>query len=195
MTGAPAQGSGPAELGPGRIVLVVGPSGAGKDTLLAYAADTLGDRSSIVFPRRLVTRASDPGREDHDSITMTEFKRMRAEANHALCWEAHGHGYIIPRSVTDEVVAGRTVVFNASRSVIADAVEKFATVRVAFVQASDEVLARRLAARGSESHGDIEKRLKRARFSVSGADDIVTITNDGSIEQAGRALVNAILGD
>ncbi|MEZ5809828.1 MAG: phosphonate metabolism protein/1,5-bisphosphokinase (PRPP-forming) PhnN [Rhizobiaceae bacterium] len=191
MTGTPA----PARSGPGRIVLVVGPSGAGKDTLLAYAADALGDRSDIVFPRRLVTRASDPGREDHDSISMDEFERMRAGADHALCWEAHGHGYIIPRSVADDVAAGRTVVFNASRSVIADAVERFATVRVAIIKASDKVLAKRLAARGSESREDIRRRLKRAGFSVVGAGDMVTIVNDGSVERAGDELVKAILDD
>jgi len=42
-------------IGPGRLVVVAGPSGAGKDTLLRFARNHLGGDPNIVFPHRVVT--------------------------------------------------------------------------------------------------------------------------------------------
>lgn len=47
-------------IGPGRLVLVVGPSGAGKDTVLTLARDAC--RGTVLFPRRVVTRPASPPR-------------------------------------------------------------------------------------------------------------------------------------
>ena len=54
-----------AKIGPGRLVLVVGPSGAGKDTLIAGARVKCLNNPTIVFPRRVVTRAASVA-EDND---------------------------------------------------------------------------------------------------------------------------------
>jgi ribose 1,5-bisphosphokinase len=41
---------------PGRLVLVIGPSGAGKDTLIGLAQAACADGNDVVFPQRVVTR-------------------------------------------------------------------------------------------------------------------------------------------
>jgi ribose 1,5-bisphosphokinase len=66
-------------------VLVVGPSGAGKDTVLAYARQHLAGYEHVVFPRRVITRPPGPG-EDYESVTEAEFATRRF----ALSWAAHG---------------------------------------------------------------------------------------------------------
>ena len=62
----------PKGLGPGRLFLIVGPSGAGKDTLLRHAAAALGRNPDIVFVRRIVTRPPSAA-EDHHSVSPDEF--------------------------------------------------------------------------------------------------------------------------
>ena len=52
----------------GALVAVVGPSGAGKDTLIAHAKAALGDEPQVDFVRRCVTRPSDGQTEDHDTL-------------------------------------------------------------------------------------------------------------------------------
>ena len=107
-----------ARIGPGRLVLVVGPSGAGKDTLLNLARCACAGNSRIVFPRRLVTRAASAF-EDNLQVDDEAFERLLAEGALAVHWGAHGHRYALPRSVEDEVRVGHTVVANVSRTVIA----------------------------------------------------------------------------
>ena len=77
-------------LSPGRLVLVVGPSGAGKDSLLREAARILAADRHIVFPRRVITRPSHDATEAHDSLSVADFLEAQAEGRFALSWEAHG---------------------------------------------------------------------------------------------------------
>ena len=184
-------GTGPARgIGPGRLVLVVGPSGAGKDTLIDAAREALGGDPRIVFARSVVTRPPSP-HEDHDSLGEAAFEAARA--GFALAWEAHGLRYGIPAAIDDSVRAGRVVVVNASRTVVATARERYARALVVLVDAPAEVRAARLAGRGRESDGDIWARLERvaAGPDEAGPPDIV-IVNDGSVEAGVRALLGAL---
>ena len=104
-------------IGPGRLVLVVGPSGAGKDTLLRLAQAACVDDRDIVFPRRVVTRESSET-EDNMAMSQDEFRRAREHGDFAVHWEAHGHSYALPLEINDDILAGRAVVANVSRTVI-----------------------------------------------------------------------------
>ena len=85
-----------AAIGPGRLVLVVGPSGAGKDTLLRLAQAACADDANIVFPRRVVTReASDA--ENNDQMSAEAFREAASQGAFAITWQAHGHAYGLPR--------------------------------------------------------------------------------------------------
>ncbi|RXG98911.1 phosphonate metabolism protein/1,5-bisphosphokinase (PRPP-forming) PhnN [Bradyrhizobium vignae] len=178
------------KIGPGRLVLVVGPSGAGKDTLLRLAQAACIDDPEIVFPRRVVTRASS---SDEDNIAMSpdEFRRAREQGDFAVHWEAHGHAYALPLEINDDIRAGRAVVVNVSRTVIAALREAYANVVVVAITAPPDVLAQRLAARARQSDGDIAERLSRSVDGSSAQAD-VTILNAGSADYHGRQLVRVI---
>ncbi len=176
----------------GRLVLVVGPSGAGKDTLLDAARERLEGSSAHVFPRRFITRRQNAGGEDHIAVTGVEFERMEARGGFALSWRAHGLAYGVPRSVVDEMARGKAVIVNVSRGVIGIACERFASVRVACVMAPNGVLRARLQARGRESEADIEKRLRQASAYTLKGGHIHEIDNGGSLEEGVRRLLEVI---
>jgi ribose 1,5-bisphosphokinase len=192
VTGASTNPDRPAPIGPGRLILVVGPSGAGKDTLLGLArAACAGDRS-VVFPRRVVTRQASAF-EDNEQVSFEVFQQTRACGAFAVHWEAHGHGYGLTRAIDDELRAGCTVVANVSRTVI-DAVRRaYANVTVISITAPPEILGARLAARARDSDGQIGQRLDRVVNDPAAVPDL-TIVNVGRAEDHARELVRIIKG-
>lgn len=175
----------------GVLILVVGPSGVGKDTLLDGARRAL-DRERFVFPRRVITRPEGAGGEDHQSTTPEAFARQRAGGAFALSWSAHGHDYGVPASVVDDLAAGRHVVVNVSRAVIDEARGRFSHVGVVSISAPCQALKSRLEERGREAQQDVASRLDRADAIAVTGDDVVEVVNDGSVEQGIARFVDAL---
>lgn len=169
------------------LVLVVGPSGGGKDTLLGIARRILAGDRRFRFARRVITRPTDAGGEDHEAVTDAVFDGRVF----ALQWQAHGLRYGIPLDVTEDIARGIVVVANVSRSVIAEAARRF-PVRVIEVTAPPDVLARRLAERGRETAEDIARRLARD-VPIPGDVACDIIMNDRSPEAAADRLVAALI--
>lgn len=182
----------PAAIGPGRLVLVVGPSGAGKDTLIGLARAACTGDDSVVFPRRVVTREATPF-EDNAQVSFEAFRQARDHDEFAVHWEAHGHGYALPRAIDDELRTGRTVVANVSRTVIEPMRRAYSDVVVVSITAPPEILSQRLAARARSSDGQIADRLGRAVDGAAAAPD-VTINNVGSAEAHAQELLRIIRG-
>ena len=130
-----------------RLVLVVGPSGAGKDTLIRLAAAAAGGKATLSFPRRVVTRVADAS-EDHDTLDEAAFARAVEDGVFALHWQAHGLRYGIPRAA---LATGGVAVCNVSRAAVAQARREFASVRVVYITAPPALRAARVAARGREA--------------------------------------------
>jgi ribose 1,5-bisphosphokinase len=182
-----------AAIGPGRLILVVGPSGAGKDTLLGLAKAACADDPGIVFPRRVITRQASAS-EDNEEVSADTFQAALARNEYAMHWEAHGHRYALSRAIADEIRAGRTVVANVSRTVIAAMRHAYANVLVVSITAPPNVLAERLALRSRASDGKLEHRLSRAVDEAAAAPD-ATIVNTSSAEYHARQLVRIIKGE
>jgi ribose 1,5-bisphosphokinase len=177
-------------IGPGHLVLVVGPSGAGKDTLLAYVRHATPDNGSIIVARRVVTRASSAA-EDHDSLSDAEFDQAIAAGAFTIWWGAHGNRYGIPRAAEDAIRTGRTVLCNVSRAVVAPLRERYARVTAVLVTAPEDVLRQRLAARERASDGDIKKRVARAAAPDSEVAPDLVIMNVGTPKEAAEKLLEA----
>lgn len=179
---------------PGLLVLVVGPSGVGKDTLLDAARERLKGAANICFPRRCITRPAGSVGEVHIPVRAEDFGQMARQGAFLLSWKAHDLCYGIPRHVQDDVAEGKTVIVNVSRSVIDDARSLIGhdQVRVLSIRANREVLRKRLEARGREDALDIERRLARASaYQVDGA-NIVHVDNDADLETGITRFIAAI---
>jgi ribose 1,5-bisphosphokinase len=187
----PANDTGPAKAGPGALVLVVGPSGAGKDTLIRLARERLDDDPGVVFPRRLITREPDDT-EPSDAVSPAKLDLLVGLGRTALHWRAHGLGYAIPETADTAISDGKVVVANVSRQVIEAALAKYARVTVVLVTAPKEVLAARLAARGREPLADIMARLDRATDPLPAVPSLVVIQNLGAPEDGAERLVEVI---
>jgi phosphonate metabolism protein PhnN/1,5-bisphosphokinase (PRPP-forming) len=142
------------------LIAVVGPSGAGKDTLMAGARAALAHDARFRFVRRAITRPSDAGGEDHEALGDAEFALRHDAGAFALSWGAHGLHYGIPRDIEEDIAARRVVIANLSRAILPEAGARY-RLRVLNITAPMEVLAARLAARGRETAADIASRLAR----------------------------------
>jgi phosphonate metabolism protein PhnN/1,5-bisphosphokinase (PRPP-forming) len=175
----------------GTLFLVVGPSGSGKDTLIAAAERALAGSGRHLFARRVVTRPQDAGGEAHEAVTPDEFAALDARGAFALAWSAHGLSYGIRAEIAEALVAGRHVVVNVSRGVVPAARARFAPLVVVAVGADPEVLARRLAARGREDPADIARRLAREGALPAGG-EVREIDNSGALGPAVAAFLAAL---
>jgi ribose 1,5-bisphosphokinase len=150
-----------AESQSGALILVAGPSGAGKDTLISAARDSLAGNPDFVFPKRFITRQGQIG-EDHVRVSRREFEQLHADGRFFLCWDAHGLSYGISSSALIDLEAGRCVIVNVSRRIIAEARTRWTNTHVISVIVAAGVLRDRLRSRGRESEAEIEERIRRA---------------------------------
>ena len=181
-------------LGPGTFVPVVGPSGAGKDTLIRSAADACSGNPLVRFPRRLITRKADSQSEDHDTLDEATFDELIDGNGAALHWRAHGLGYAIPVAVDDWIRAGSVVIANLSRKVIPKVAERYRNVAVVHITAPADILRARIEARGRESGSDIDERLTHVPFAVPDGVEVIEIVNDSDPDHAAKRLTDVIDG-
>jgi ribose 1,5-bisphosphokinase len=172
----------------GWLVLVVGPSGAGKDTLLMQARAACADDGTICFVRRGVTREASTA-EDHASFSEAAFERALADGAFSFWWEAHGLKYGVPVSIEADLATGLTVVCNASRGIVADARARYPQCCVVLITAPEDVRRARLAARERASDGDVAQRTARAAPGVKELRPALVIDNTGTVEEGTAALL------
>ncbi len=174
----------------GIFFLVVGPSGAGKDSLIDGARAVLGD--NYLFARRVITRPTGSPGEDHEGVSDMEFTRRQEAGEFLVTWDAHELRYGLPASLTDALSRGMHVVANGSRSVIAALAARLPRFVVVLVTAPQEILAQRIARRGRESGEQVARRVARQAAPLPADVPCITVSNDCTLEVGMARFVEAL---
>lgn len=178
----------------GRLIAVVGPSGVGKDSVMAGIHAAM---PGLHLVRRVITRAPGLGGEDYDAVSVAHFEDMVKNGAFAAHWGAHGLFYGIPITVKYQLNKGTDCLVNFSRSALAEAAEVFPRFVVLNVTAKPETLARRLIARARETEEEIAKRLAQAEKPLPKGLEAIHLSNDGPLAQTvarGAALLQPASG-
>jgi len=152
----------------GMLLVISGPSGAGKGTLYnrVLAADP-----TFTFSVSYTTRGPRPGEvdgKDYCFVTEEQFRQMLDQDGFLEHAEVHGHLYGTPRQpVLDALEAGRSVMLDIDPQGALQVMDKMPDcVSVFILPPSFAELRRRLTGRGTEKPEEVERRLHNARGEV-----------------------------
>jgi ribose 1,5-bisphosphokinase len=145
----------------GRLIYVVGPSGAGKDSVIAWARAQVPPGAPLVFARRTITRPADAGGEDHEAVSRQAFAARVRSHRYTLHWEANGLRYGISRELDAWLAQGLDVIVSGSRGHLPFVCARYPQLHVVHITADRDVLRARLLQRGREQASDIDARLAR----------------------------------
>ena len=180
----------------GVLYYVVGASGAGKDSVIRYARESLAHAPDVLFAHRYITRPLRPDGENHVELTTAEFLVRKRHGLFSMDWESYGFHYGIGVEIDTWLGRGLAVVVNGSRSYIPVARQRYGAMKVVWITAGPDVLAARLSGRGRESRAEIAARLTRnAKLGTRPPAGELQIDNDGALERAGSRLVALLSGE
>ncbi|WP_114241675.1 phosphonate metabolism protein/1,5-bisphosphokinase (PRPP-forming) PhnN [Dyella sp. C9] len=174
----------------GRLYYVMGPWGAGKDSVIEWARVN-GPSYDVVYAHRYVTRSPQPISGDHVTLTPVEFDLRERRGLFALTWQAHGLRCGLGKEIEHWVRQGVDVLVNGSRGALPHAQARFNDMVPVLITASRESIVHRMQARGRETAEQIDQRLARHDSYVV-PEKTLTIVNEGSLPEAGMALLKAI---
>lgn len=177
---------------PNRLLYVVGPSGSGKDSIMAYARAQLAGQPMVQFAHRYITRPAHAGGENHIALSQAEFNARIQAGLFAMHWQSHGNSYGIGNEINQWLGKGITVVVNGSREYLPQAMKNYPELLPVTIEVAPDILKQRLMSRGRETEGDIEARMNRNRIMQLSHPDGIVLHNNGTLDEAGNVLVNLI---
>lgn len=159
---------------------IMGPSGAGKDSVLAAVCDHFTDKVSR--PSRYISRAlAANDAEQHNVISSPVFNEFVDKACFSLFWEANGFHYGYDKQWLFDLQKGKIVLLNGSRSYWPEAKKRYGDkLYPIYLDLSVESQEARLKGRGRESYAEISERIARnEKFShIADSDEIFRLNAD-----------------
>ena len=178
----------------GRLIYIMGPSGAGKDTLLSALRGHVHGLP-LAFVRRYITRPAGTGAERHIPISRERFEELAATGRFSLQWTSHGYRYGIPSAWDHLLESGISLLVNGSRAAFPQARQRYPDILPVLITANPALLRARLLARGRESLAEREERLRDAFLPIPEEVSVtqwIHIENSGLLQDAVLNLATAL---
>ena len=177
------------------VVVVSGPSGAGKDTVIRAA---LAQDDSLATVVTVKTRPPRPGEIDgvHQVfLSEAEFDEWLRDDRFLEHAHVYDHRSGVPRDAVDALLRdGKIVILRTDVQGARTLKRRVADPLLVFITAPPDALARRMQERAGDSPDEIAKRLRAAQAEIAEADwfDVVIVNEDGRQDEASAALLEAV---
>lgn len=176
----------------GKLFLIVGRSGVGKDSVLDGARIALADEKEFTFARRTITRAADAGGEEFNAVSAEEFASLVEARKFFAHWQAHGLSYGLPASLLNELNEGRHVIANVSRAAVPEIIQFYSGSIIIEITASLDTIASRLKIRNRETEAEIAARISRTVPDYPDSAHIIRISNEAKLDDAVGQFVTSL---
>lgn len=177
-----------------QIVYLMGPSAAGKDSILT-GLRTIGSKNNFVIAHRYITRSANAGGENHIELSPAEYVQRKQAGFFLFSWEANGMQYGIGQEVLFWVDLQVNVVVNGSRAhylKLSDDVKS--RLLPIYIDADKSVRISRMLQRGRENKEEIEARLKREPAIDFQKNGIRVVSNNSNVQVAVMETARIIKG-
>ena len=169
---------------PGILVLVVGNSGSGKDSIISGVVKRFpSNLKEIHLTQRYITR---PASETENNIAITPevFKEMSLQDKFALQWHIYDLDYGVPIDIDDWLKKGHTIIVNVSRTIVKRARSIYHNTLIVFIDVPFDITLQRVKERARESGKLLQQRIKRAKENQNFPDADFIVDNSGELEIA-----------
>ena len=177
----------------GTLILVVGNSGSGKDSIINGAVEKYPlDLKRVYIVKRYITRPPSET-EDNYFISSKEFNAMSKQGKFALQWHIYGLDYGVPIDIEEWLKTGHTVIVNVSRTIINNTRKKYKNLKVIFIEVPFEITLQRLKIRERESEQELKERIERARNNQKFPEADFVVDNSGELDEAINQFLNYVI--
>jgi guanylate kinase len=180
----------------GRLIVLTGPSGVGKGTLMR---SLLQRHPELYYSVSVTTRSPRPGEingKNYYFISRSKFEQLVAQGEFLEWAEFAGNYYGTPReAVLNQVKSGKLVVLEIELDGARQIRRSFPSAQSIFIlPPSFDELERRIRGRAQDAEDAIARRLHRAQEEVQAANEFdLQIVND-DFETALNAIEAAVFG-
>ncbi len=169
---------------PGTLVLVVGNSGSGKDSIISGAIKKFpSNLKKVYLAKRFITRPPSEFEENY-CISAEQFKIMDEQGKFALKWHIYGLDYGVAIEIDDWLQQGHPVIVNVSRNIVEFARRIYENIKVVFVQVPFDITQQRVKNRGREGGDLLNERIERAKSHQEFMGSDFTVDNSGNLDNA-----------